>query len=251
MPSHRARIAERREHAAVADDIEVRHPGLEPAPRVAHVADGERVNRLGVVVTDARVDHAERPEDALGGEPPERLPRGARDDNRQQHVAGVAVQEFRARLEVERALAPDQIEQATVGQRTVGGPAGEGEQAEVVAQAAGVVQQMAERDRPAEVRHLRHVRSHVVVERDDARVGEERDGRGGELFGDRGEIEDRVGGDRRARVEVGEAVAAGEDNLALVNERGGAARRSAGRQLRQQPVDRAGRRPRERHRRRL
>ena len=83
--------------------------------------------------------------------------------NRQQRETGIAVEVLGTGLEVQRSLAAHQIEDVILGLDVVGAPAGQPEQVPLVPQPAGVVEQVADRDRRAEVGHLGNVLADVVI----------------------------------------------------------------------------------------
>src|SRR4051812_47840296 len=94
----------------------------------------------------------------------------------------------------------------------------EAEQAPLVAQAAGVREQVADGDALAEVGYLGEVFPDVVVERQLAVLRQQDERRRGELFGDRTALEHRLLGDRRAILEVGHAIAVRVERLAILGE---------------------------------
>ena len=101
-------------------------------------------------------------------------------------------------------------------------PAGDPFDVAPVAQAAGVVQHLADRDRDRVLGQFRHVLAHRVVERELA-VAREQQHRGrGELLGDRARLEDRVGAVRHAVLEVRHAVGLLEHDAAVVRHPDGA-----------------------------
>jgi hypothetical protein len=135
------------------------------------------------VVAEVRVGHAQRFEDPLVGELPERLAARAAHNHGKQRVAAVGVEMLLARREVEVLLARQQREHVVIGDEVARvAPAGKSEQRPLVADAAGVMDQMADCDALAEVRQFRHVLPDVVVQRQLAVLGEQQDGHGGELL---------------------------------------------------------------------
>jgi len=108
----------------------------------------------------------------------------------------------------------------------------------VVAQAAGVMQQMADRRRGlAERRQLGDVLPHVVVEAQLAVGGEQQDRRRGELLRRGADVEHRLRCNRHAALQIGHAVAFGVDDLAVLDHRGGTAGRVLPRPLLHHRVD--------------
>jgi len=111
---------------------------------------------------------------------------------------------------VEHVLGSDEV---------VVSPAGQPEEGPLVAQAAGVVDELANRDRYAEVGHLRDVLADIVVQPEPGFGVQEQGAESGELLGDRGEVEDRARGDRDVLLQVGHAVTPAVDDLAILNDR--------------------------------
>ena len=77
----------------------------------------------------------------------------------------------------------------------------------MIAQPAGVGEQMSKGDWCPVIGNFRYVFPHVVIERKFAIALEEHDRRRRELFGDGRDMEDGAGTDRRIRLEIGHAVA--------------------------------------------
>ncbi|EEF93638.1 hypothetical protein CATMIT_01731, partial [Catenibacterium mitsuokai DSM 15897] len=88
-------------------------------------------------------------------------------------------------------------------------------QHQVIAQAAGVLEQVAQGDGLAVVGQLGHVLAHVVVERELAVAFQQQHRGGGELLGGRADVEHGVGADRHAQFQVGLAVALVERDRAV------------------------------------
>ena len=168
---------------------------------------------LGVLVEEAG-GHAQRVEDALAGEGPEAPARDALHDGGEQHVPGVAVGVAFARRVVERALSGHQLDDVEVADGCVELAAGQRHQVEVVAHAAGVMQEVVDGDRRAVVGQLRQIRPDVVAERQRAVERQQHDARGRELLGDRSDVEDGVGGNGDPVVEIREAVPPRVEDLA-------------------------------------
>ena len=173
------------------------------------------------------VDHAERGEDLVPGEGAERFAADAFDDLGQQREAGVAVEVTVAGSEVEFLHAGDHPQDILVADHVVAhAPAGEGEQRPLVAETAGVVEQVAYGDGLAEVGEFGDVFADGVVEAELAALLQQDDAGGDELLGDRGYVEDAVGGERDVVVEVGHAVGAGQDGAAVAVDGDGATGRA-------------------------
>ena len=218
-------ILDGREDAAVADLLPVRDSERgASAPERNRVAEGAFRNELRVVVAEPRRRHAEWHEDPLGGEARERPTRDALDHDSEQEVAGVRVPVALAGREVDPLGAHDGGESLGRGRHVGVLGARRVERIDVVLQAAAVVEQVAERHRGRVGRKLRHEAADVVVERERAVAGEERDRRGGELLRDRAEVEDRRRRDRDPVLEVGHPEAVGVDEPALAHHADRAAR---------------------------
>ncbi len=182
-------------------------------------------NQLCVIVAKLRVRHAERLEDVIGRVVAERLAGRAFDDHRQQRVAGVAVQEFVARREVEILLPAHEVDELRLGEEPVARPSRQCEKCEVVSQPARVMEQLAQRDRRAERRDLRHPAANPVVERQAAFLREQDNAHRRELLGQRRDVEPRRRRDRRVVLEVGHAVPLGERELSVSHDSDRAPRR--------------------------
>ena len=178
-----------------------------------------------MVVAERRARHPQRLEDALVREGAERPARDALDRDREQRVAGVAVEVLRARPEVERRLARQEIEDVALRDDVASpAPARHLQQAPLIPDPARVLREVAQRDRHAVVGELRHVAADVVVPGEPPLAGEERHRQGRELLGDRGDVEDALRGDGDAVLQVGGAVAPGEDDVVALHHRHRAAR---------------------------
>ena len=225
VPVPAGKVLDGGEEAAGADDGEVRDAEAVAARAVRLVGVGAVPDEQRVVVAERRARHPQRLEDALVREGAERLARHALDRDGEQRVAGVAVEVLRARPEVERRLARQEIEDVTLRDDVASpAPARHLQQAPLVPNPARVLREMAQRDRHAVVGDLRHVAADVVVPGQAPLAGEERHRQGRELLGDRGDVEDALRGDGDAVLEVGGPVAAGEDDVAALHHRHRAAR---------------------------
>ena len=123
------------------------------------------LNDLEPVVVEPRVLHAERLEDVLVGKHSQRLPAHTSDDHTQQHITRIAVRILRARFEADVLLPREDLQDELFVVIAVGGKSGESDQWPIVADAAGVVQQMPDRDRVGVLGYLRYVFADVIVER--------------------------------------------------------------------------------------
>jgi hypothetical protein len=117
-----------------------------------------------VIVHVAGRRHPRRLEDPLSGELGQTLPRRPFHDERGEKEAGVAVGELGAGLKVRRVLPADDIERLRRRRDVFHLPAAQCHQRDVVAQPAGVRQQVPDRDGRAVPGQLRKVLPHVVVE---------------------------------------------------------------------------------------
>ena len=177
-----------------------------------------------MVVAPACVGHAQRLEDMVLGEVGERLAADPRDDDGEQVVVAVAVEIMAAGREVQFLLARDDVQHVLiVGGAAVARPALDRGDRTPVAQAAGVVQQVADRDRGAVIGHFRHDLADVIVQRQLAGMGQHQGRGGGELLGVRSGLEDAVRGEGDAQFQAGHAIGAGGDRLAIARDGDGAA----------------------------
>ena len=104
------KVADRRQQAAVADDVGEGHvreerPVAPPAVRGGPVGDD-----LGEIVAPLRPGHPQRLEQPLLAERVEAFPRDAGHDDAEQRVPGVAVEEFVAGLEVQLLHPADELQ---------------------------------------------------------------------------------------------------------------------------------------------
>ena len=162
----------------------------------------------------------------FGGEFAQRHAADAFDDDGQQREAGVAVHVFFAGLEVQRLLAHDHGHDVVVGDEVLRiAPAGQPEQRPLIAKSAGVVQQVTEGDALAEIGQFGNVFVDIVVEGELPLLRKQKDGGGRELLGHGGDVEDGRRGDGDVIVQVGHAVAVLVDDLTILVDAQGAARR--------------------------
>ena len=175
---------------------------------VLFVAQRIVLDDLLVVVAEMGVRHAERLEDIFGCEFAKRHPTYAFDNDGQQREAGVAVHVFFAGLEVQRPLAHEHGHDVVIGDEILRiAPARQPQQRPLIANAAGVVEQVAEGDALTEVGQLGNVFVHVVVEGKFSLLRKQEDRSGGELFGHGGHVEDGGGGDGNVVVQIGHSIA--------------------------------------------
>ncbi len=191
-------------HLAVADLLPARLVDDEARPFLP-VAARERRDAVRVAVDDARVLHAERPEDPLPRKLGQRLAADARNHDAEQEVAGVAVVELDARRLVRLRL-PGEREHRLVDRRAVGVAALlHRQELDVVAQAARVMHEVAKRHALRARRQLRQEFHDRIVEFQLALLLEQQEREGRELLRDRGQVEGRVRVERFSAREVGEA----------------------------------------------
>ncbi len=169
--------------------------------------------------------HAQGPEELRLRIVAQGLSRDALDCERQQRVARVAVEAFLTRGEVQLLLPSYQGENVALGDHIIHPPAGQSQQVPLVPQPAGVMDQVAQRDRLPEVRHFGHMPPNVIVERELALLGQQEDRHRSELLGDGSDVEDRGWADRDLVLEIGQAIAATIDHLTVPYHR----QRAAGR----------------------
>ncbi len=118
-----------------------------------------------VVVVEVRVIHPERLKDFFRRKISERLAAHALDYYGQQRVPGVGIEMLLARLEVQFLLMAHHLQYVIFGDDIVEPPARHCEKLPLVAQAAGVVDQVPYGYLLSEVGHFRQVLAYVVVER--------------------------------------------------------------------------------------
>ena len=159
--------------------------------------------------------HAERDEEPLTREGRQRLAADALDDDCQQIVAGVAVGPGRSRWIVQRALARRDMQHVGHPVDAIAArPAAQRLDVAPVAQAAGVAEQLVERDRATVVGKFWDVLAHIVRQRKPAVLHEQQHRRGGELFGDRTGFEHRVRLVWNALLKVRGAISSNDRRLA-------------------------------------
>ncbi len=166
-------------------------------------------------VREAGMVHAERRQNPSVGELGEGHARDPRHDQAQQDIVGVAVHPLRTGREVELALAADSVQQVLSVHDVFVAPAREVQQHLGIAQTAGLVDEVSDRDRLAEVRKLRHVPVNVVVQRELAVLDEQLNREGGDLLGHRSGVEDGVRRVRDPLLEIGHAVPASEHGSSI------------------------------------
>ncbi len=157
-------IAYGREQAGRAIGIEIgyAHPPSIPAPCIGRRAPGHEHR---IVIVKVRPGHAKRLEDPLVGEIAERLSANPLHDHRKQRVPRVAIDVLGARCEVEALLARRDVQNVRIGDAIfLEAAARQPEQRPLIAQPAGVRQQMTNRYGRAVVRYLRQILPDVIVD---------------------------------------------------------------------------------------
>ena len=130
------------------------------------VAEDAAGHDVGALVVEMRARHAEWAEDLLIRVLAERPPGGALHDLGHEHVTGIAVQVLGARRKVELSLTGDQPQHVLVAQDVLVRCAREAHQGEIVPHAAGMMDEVADRDRAlCVVGELGNVSAHRVVQR--------------------------------------------------------------------------------------
>ena len=161
---------------------------MEPVCAVGSVGTGAIHDDFGGIVADQRVFHPQRLEEVAVGPGPKRLSRDFGDRCRQQVVARVGILLLLAGREIQFALAPDHFEDGVQRNRPLHVHVREGQGFRPVAQAARVMDEVIDRDRLPEIRHVRQILVNVVVERELPLLNEHRHGQPRELFGHRGDV---------------------------------------------------------------
>lgn len=174
---------------------------------------------------EERVLHAQWTEDALPGKSRQGFPGDPFDDQAEQRVAGVAVIELGSGHEIQAVLALHQPHDVLFGDHVLHAPSGHGQQVPLVAQPAGVVEQLANPDDMTEVRQFRQVAAHVVVQRQLSVLGEQQYRKRRELLRQRRDMEGRGRRDRTVLLDIGHAEPAPVDDLAVLDHLHGCARR--------------------------
>jgi hypothetical protein len=160
-----------------------------------------------VVVAQIGRVHAQWLEDPCLGEGAQRLPRDALHDQGEQGVGRVRINDLGAGFEVEASLSRQCPEYVGLGVEVVSTPPRQIEDLALLAQAAGVVDQVRDRDRPTVVGNLRQVLADVVIQRQKAVLNEQSDRECGELLGDRRHVEHGCWRDRNIVLQVRLAIA--------------------------------------------
>src|SRR6185295_19479789 len=140
--------------------------------------------RLRVILSNQRPRHAERLEHPPGEKRVKGLAAHARHDLREQKVTAGAVRIMRAGRKIERALMAEKPEDLAAGDDVLLVQPLEEEEQVIITNPARMVKEMFEGDAFAEIRQLRDVLSHIVIERDFSVGNEQEHGGGRELLGE-------------------------------------------------------------------
>ena len=124
-----------------------------------------------MIIVEVRVAHPERSKDSLLREVVERLSGHALHDHREQREARVRVDPLVTRLEVECFLPGDDSEHIVFGYQVIVPPPGVSQQLPLIAQSAGVVHELANRDARFVVGKFRDVLVYIIVERESSVAG--------------------------------------------------------------------------------
>src|SRR5580704_3602657 len=116
-----------------------------------------------MVVVESGVRHTKRLEDILLGVPSQGLSASALDDQAEHPVTGVAVEMAFAGSEVQFSLAFCQLQYVVHTVRIVESAAGETHQLPSVAQSAGMVDKVTDRDRGVVIGQLGQVLADTIV----------------------------------------------------------------------------------------
>ncbi len=165
---------------------------------------------------DDGVVHAQRLEHVLGHPVLERRLRHTLHDEREQPVARVVVVPLGAGRVLQLGLTLHDADDVVAVDVVLGEKqARHRKHREIVAVAARVREQVAERDRFAEVGKLGDVLADIVIERESALIRQQRDGEGGELLRGRRDVGRRVDGEGDAVGEARHAIGPLKHDLAM------------------------------------
>src|SRR5579871_2870586 len=158
--------------------------------------------------------HGERRKDIFGCKFRQRFPTDALDDDRKQKISRIAIEIFRAGIEVERFLTGDDSQCILVGGDAVYVDASELEERQIIADSTCVIEQIEDGDFLAVVGEFRDVFADIVVNGELPFLFEQENARGGELLGSGADIKDGARSDGNLLFEVREAVALFVDDFA-------------------------------------
>ena len=222
--------------AHLVEVLDVRN--AKAASAITLVAHRTLLHDVARIIMKVRVCHAERHEDLRVGELAEGLSGYALDELREQEVAGVAVRVRVAGFEAQSLLPENERKRSGVRKDILEPVAAQAHQRVDVANAARVVNEMANRDGRAIVRELWKIFPDVVVERELPLKRQQRDARGGELLGVGPDVVDHLGRIRDVVVEIRHAVTALVQIAVVLDGANRAARRGGLVVLCEDPVDR-------------
>src|ERR1700677_3971822 len=166
-----------------------------------------------------RVGHMERSEYALGAELRKRLSRNARSDFSEQRKPRVRIEIASSGPKIQFLLTEDQPQCLVLRDDVLQTPPCKRQRLPLVANAAGMLQEIADRDLVAVIRQLGQVFLNLVIKGKLAIQLEKHDGHCRELLGNRCYVEDGVGLDRDAVFEIGDSVSFRENQFAVLYDR--------------------------------
>ena len=177
-----------------------------------------RADDFVVVVVEVGIGHPEGGEEMGLCEFAERLARDAGHDLAEEEIPGVAVEVFRAWLEVECALAVDRGEHLGVGVEVLIAVPRQPHEPDVVAYPRGVVNQVAHGRGVGVVGKVGEVAADGGVEVEVAAQGQQGDRARRDLLGDRGRAEHGRGVVGYPVVQIGHSIARGPDEPAVLDD---------------------------------
>src|ERR1700674_1564266 len=162
-----------------------------------------------MVVAELRVTHAQRRKDIFSREFTQRFAAHALYDDGQQEKSRVAVEPVVSGSKVQRFLPHDERQRVLVRGHAVGVDSRELHEREVIAQSAGVVQQVQDCNFLSIVGEFRNVFPHIIVRGELSLLFKEQNARRSELLRSGADIKYAGGCDRNIFLQVREAVALG------------------------------------------
>lgn len=187
--------------------------GAHPAPICEPVGQRPIAIAAGILTKITR-PHSERLENMVPDIGCERFPRRSFDQRCEQNIARIIISKFLARREVGGALTTEEGD-AAVKVVIVARSSGQFDQPPYIAQAAGVMHQLFDRDRGC-VRHLRQISADRIIERKMPLAGRHRHRSRGELLCDRADAENLVRHVATAGGGIGEPECAAEYPMTIL-----------------------------------
>src|SRR2546423_8162726 len=145
-----------------------------------------------MIVAILRVRHVERRKNTFGGEFAQCFAAYAFHNGGEKEKASIAIKPIAAGREVQRLLPTYESQRVFVCGHAINVNARQLHEREVIAQAAGVIQEVKNRDFLAVVGELRKIFPDVVAYGELPLLLQEQDARGGKLFGSRADVENRA-----------------------------------------------------------